>query len=146
MAYSSSPRIAQPSHLDYCMHIQLSELLTMNNDEDTSEWLGCPTPLEMYKHHCAMIEDEVAELEVQLRKARANISGLVQMNDLLATGKASAEAALRQALERMSAMSNEAPDNSSFRPIDLITEQRDLLHRENQRLLLELSVLKGPQP
>ncbi|PRW90925.1 hypothetical protein [Pseudomonas fluorescens] len=118
----------------------------MNIDEDTCEWLGCPTPLEMYKHHCAMIEDEVAELHVQLRKARANISGLVQMNDLLATGKASAEAALRRALERMSAMSDEAPDNMNFRPIDLVTEQRDHLFRENQRLLLELSVLRGPQP
>ena len=118
----------------------------MNIDEDTCEWLGCPTPLEMYKHHCAMIEDEVAELHVQLRKARANISGLVHMNDLLATGKASVEKELMSALERISAMNDGAPDNMSFRPIDLITEQRDHLHRENQRLLLELSVLRGPRP
>lgn len=70
----------------------------MNIDEDTCEWLGCPTPLEMYKHHCAMIEDEIADLQVQLRKARANISGLVQMNDVLATGKVKAESALNAAL------------------------------------------------
>ncbi|MGB3127739.1 MAG: hypothetical protein WBB95_28325 [Pseudomonas sp.] len=117
----------------------------MSIDLDTEDWLGCPTPLEMYKHHCAILEDEIAELDFRLKKAKQNISGLIQMNDVLATAKAVAEAALRQALERMSAMSNEAPDNASFRPIDLITEQRDLLHRENQRLLLELSVLRGPQ-
>jgi hypothetical protein len=111
-------------------------------DEDTCEWLGCPTPLEMYKHHCSMIEDEVAELQVQLSKARANISGLVKMNDLLATEKASAEAALRQALERVSTMSDKEPANVNFRPIDLVIGQRDYLLRENQRLLAELKSLK----
>jgi len=65
----------------------------VNLNEDTCEWLGLPTPLEMYKQQCAMIEDEVADLQVQLRKARANITGLVQINDVLVTGKAVAEAA-----------------------------------------------------
>lgn len=106
-------------------------------DEDTSEWLGCPTPLEMYQHQCALLEDELIQTQAMLRKARANIAGLVQMNDLLATGKASAEAALREAIERSSAVTNEEPDNVSFRPIDLVTEQRDHLFRENQRLRLE---------
>ncbi|WP_338576320.1 hypothetical protein V6L78_13215 [Pseudomonas canadensis] len=118
----------------------------MNIDEDTSEWLGCPTPLEMYQHQCALLEDELIQTEAMLRKARANVAGLVQMNDLLATGKASAEEALRGALERISTRSEEVPSNVSFRPIDLITQQRDHLFRENQRLLMELKVLKGPQP
>ena len=118
----------------------------MNIDEDTCQWLGCPTPLEMYKHQCALLEDELTETQALLRKSRLNIAGLVQMNDLLATGKASAEAALRVALERISAGNDEATGNLSFRPIDLITQQRDHLFRENQRLLLELKVLKGPQP
>ncbi|MGY2364086.1 hypothetical protein ACW9IO_16170 [Pseudomonas azotoformans] len=118
----------------------------MNIDEDTSEWLGCPTPLEMYQHQCALLEDELIQTEAMLRKARANIAGLVQMNDLLATGKASAEASLREALERISARSDETPDNVSFRPIDLITQQRDHLFTENQRLLMELKVLRGPLP
>ncbi|MGY2256545.1 hypothetical protein [Pseudomonas reactans] len=118
----------------------------MNVDMDTDDWLGCPTPLEMYKHQCALLEDELIQTEAMLRKARANVAGLVQMNDLLATEKASAESALRDALERISARSDETPDNVSFRPIDLITQQRDHLFRENQRILLELSVLKGPQP
>ena len=118
----------------------------MSIDEDTSAWLGCPTPLEMYQHQCALLEDELIQTEAMLRKARANVAGLVQMNDLLATGKASAEAALRGALERISARSEETPSNVSFRPIDLITQQRDHLFRENQRLLMELKVLRGPLP
>ena len=80
-----------------------------------------------------------------LRKARANVAGLVQMNDLLATEKAATEAELREALGRISSRSYEASENVSFRPIDLVTEQRDHLFRENQRLLMELKVLRGPQ-
>lgn len=118
----------------------------MNIDEDTCEWLGCPTPLEMHKHHCSLLEDEISTLYHQLRKARANVAGLVQMNDLLATGKASAETALREALERISAMGSDQTDKRSFRSVDLVTDQRDHLFRENQRLLLELKVLRGPQP
>ena len=114
----------------------------MNIDEDTSAWLGCPTPLEMYQHQCALLEDELIQTEAMLRKARANVAGLVQMNDLLATGKAAAETRLREALERASAMHDREPDNVSFRPIDLVTGQRDELLRENQRLLGELRDLK----
>ena len=115
-------------------------------DQDTCEWLGCPTPLEMYKHQCSLLEDELIQTVAMLRKARANVAGLVQMNDMLAAGKASAEATLREALERSSSMSSEKSDNLSFRPIDLLTEQRDHLFRENQRLLMELKVLRGPEP
>lgn len=114
----------------------------MTVDMDTDDWLGCPTPLEMYQHQCALLEDELIQTEAMLRKARANVAGLVQMNDLLTTEKASAEMALKEALDRISAMSNEESDNLSFRPIDLITGQRDDLLRENQRLLGELRDLK----
>ena len=50
-------------------------------DEDTSTWLGCPTPLEMYKHQCALLEDELNQAQVMLHKARRNIAGLVQLSD-----------------------------------------------------------------
>ncbi|NWF10038.1 hypothetical protein HX810_20410 [Pseudomonas salomonii] len=118
----------------------------MNLDEDTCEWLGCPTPLEMYQHQCALLEDELTATQKRLTEARRNIAGLVQMCDLLVTGKATAEAELKNALDRISSMSDEAPNNMSFRPIDLVTNQRDHLFRENQRLRLELIVLRGPQP
>lgn len=116
----------------------------MNVDMDTDDWLGCPTPLEMYQHQCALLEDELIQTEAMLRKARANVAGLVQMNDLLATEKASAEMALQEALDRISAMSNEPSDRGSFRPIDLITQQRDHLFIENQRLLSEIRQAQLP--
>ncbi|CAI8791308.1 Biogenesis of lysosome-related organelles complex 1 subunit 7 [Pseudomonas sp. IT-P253] len=47
--------------------------------EDTSDWLGCPTPLETCRHYLRMLENEVQELTLQLRKAREDIFGLVQM-------------------------------------------------------------------
>ena len=102
--------------------------------------------MRRYQHQCALLEDELVQTQAMLRKARANVAGLVQMNDLLATGKASAEAALAKALERITTMNDREPDSLSFRPIDLVTEQRDHLLRENQRLLLELTVLRGPKP
>lgn len=116
----------------------------MNLDEDTSAWLGCPTPLEMYKHQCALLEDELIQTQAMPRKARANVAGLVQMNDILAAGKAEIEKVLKKALDGASAISSEPPDAGTFRPIDLISGQRDYLLRENQRLLLELNVLGGP--
>ncbi|QYM70652.1 hypothetical protein K1X80_10050 [Pseudomonas sp. So3.2b] len=45
----------------------------MNIDEDTCEWLGLPTPLEMYKQHCLLLENEIKELNLLLRKARADV-------------------------------------------------------------------------
>ncbi|BBP60342.1 hypothetical protein [Pseudomonas sp. St316] len=48
--------------------------------EDTNDWLGCPTPLEMYRHSCHVLENEVQELTTQLRKARRDIFGLVEMH------------------------------------------------------------------
>jgi hypothetical protein len=117
----------------------------MNIDEDTCEWLGCPTPLEMYKHHAALLEDEVAALHIQLRKARENIAGLVQMNDVLATGKAEAEEALKLVHIEIQDLKC-ACTEPGILSMKLVAQQRDHLLRENQRILLELSVLRGPQP
>jgi chromosome segregation ATPase len=47
--------------------------------EDTSDWWGCPTELETCTHYLRMLENEVQELNQQLRKARENTFGLVQM-------------------------------------------------------------------
>jgi chromosome segregation ATPase len=51
----------------------------MNNDEDTLGWLGLPTPLHMYRQHCRLLENEIQELNVQLRKAREDVFGISQM-------------------------------------------------------------------
>ena len=111
----------------------------MNIDEDTCEWLGCPTPLEMYKHHCSMIEDELAGVQAQLRKARENIAGLVQMNDVLATGKATAEVSLKKALSDVAELNLENSQlGGKVRSLELVASQRDYLFIENQQLLAEL--------
>lgn len=48
--------------------------------EDTTDWLGCPTELETVPHYNRMLENEVQELTLQLRKAREGIFGPVQMH------------------------------------------------------------------
>lgn len=110
----------------------------MNIDEDTCQWLGCPTPLEMYQHQCAMLEDEISDLRKDLRAARENIQGLIQMNDDLVTGKAFTEAELKKALDNIARLNL---DNSELggkvRSLELVADQRDHLSRENQRLLME---------
>ena len=119
----------------------------MNVDMDTDDWLGCPTPLEMYKHQCSILVDELVETERMLRRARANIAGLVQMNDLLMTGKDQAETALEGALSQVAALNLEnSAQGRKLNGLAIITEQRDHLLRENQRLLEELRALKEPQP
>ena len=106
-------------------------------DEDTSEWLGCPAPLEMYKHQCALLEDELTKTHAMLRKARANIAGLVQMNDLLATSKASADEAASAAVLKLEEFKSSCTEPGIL-SMKLVAEQRDHLLRENQRLLGEL--------
>ena len=115
----------------------------MNVDMDTDDWLGCPTPLEMYQHQCSILVDELVETERMLRRARANIAGLVQMNDLLMTGKAEAEERLAAAEEKIRTLEQQY-SFASVQSVKIITGQRDHLLRENQRLLLELSVYKQP--
>lgn len=114
-------------------------------DDDTCAWLGCPTPLEMYKHQCALLEDELTVTQALLRKARKNIAGLVQMNDALASGKAEAQAVLKAAQAQISEL-KERCSEPAILGIKLVTEQRDYLLRENQRLHDELRKVTEPQP
>ena len=108
----------------------------MNVDMDTDDWLGCPTPLEMYQHQCALLEDELIQTAAMLRKARANIAGLVQMNDLLATSKANADEAARAAVLELEEFKR-ACTEPGILGMKLVAQQRDYLLRENQRLLIE---------
>ncbi|MNP43207.1 hypothetical protein D3C76_1370110 [compost metagenome] len=78
--------------------------------EDTSDWLGCPTPLDTCRHQLRMLENEIQELTLQIRQARQNIFKLVEMHteatnerdtlrSQLATAKAEAADANRLATE-----------------------------------------------
>lgn len=108
----------------------------MNIDQDTCQWLGCPTPLEMYKHQCALLEDELIQTQAMLTKARANIAGLVQMNDLLATSKTNADEAARAAVLELEEFKRACTEPGVL-GMKLVAEQRDYLFRENQRILME---------
>ncbi len=45
--------------------------------EDTADWLGIPTTEEMLQQHIVLLENEIGELNQQLRTARENIHKLV---------------------------------------------------------------------
>ncbi|MCM2362493.1 hypothetical protein [Pseudomonas sp. SR18] len=115
----------------------------MNIDEDTSAWLGCPTPLEMYKHQCALLEDELNQTQSALNKARRNIAGLIQLSDDLATGKTSAEDALNKARSEVSRLNRENSEmDRKINGLLTVAEQRDHLFRENQELLSQIREAK----
>lgn len=117
----------------------------MTLDKDTCEWLGCPTPLEMYKHQCALLEDELTQALAMLKKARANVAGLVQLSDELSTGKASAEAELKKALSEVTRLNLATSDlGAKNYSLQLVADQRDHLFRENQWLLSEIRKAQNP--
>ncbi|MBW9244182.1 hypothetical protein [Pseudomonas paracarnis] len=117
----------------------------MNVDMDTEDWLGCPTPLEMYQHQCSILVEELAQSERMLSRARSNIAGLVQMNDMLMTEKAEAEGKLAEALEKISTLEQQY-SFASVQSVKIVTEQRDYLLRENQRMLAEVKALHELHP
>ena len=99
--------------------------------EDTSDWLGCPTELETCRQFLRMYENEVQELTLQMRKARENIFGLVQMHADVSWERDQLRAELNHLKEEHSELS------SKVCSLQLIADQRDHLFRENQRLLME---------
>jgi len=99
--------------------------------EDTSDWLGCPTELQTCRHFLRMYENEIQELNLQLRKAREDIFGLVQMHADVSTERDRLRAELNRVAEENSELSGRV------RSLLLISDQRDHLFRENQRLLKE---------
>lgn len=106
--------------------------------EDTSDWLGCPTPLETCRHQLRIYENEVEELTLQLRQAREKIFKLVEMH----TAAAGERDALRTQLATTKAeVSRLHVENSELsgtvRSLMIVSDQRDHLFRENQKLLTE---------
>lgn len=93
---------------------------------------------------CALLEDELTATQKRLTEARRNIAGLVQMCDLLATGKTATEAELKKAAEDVSRLNLENSQlDRRINSMMTVAQQRDHLFRENQRLTLELSMLRG---
>lgn len=78
--------------------------------EDTSDWLGCPTDLETITHYKQMLENEVEELTLQLRKAREDIFCLVQMHGEASTERDTLRAELAQVRTALLAANRMATD------------------------------------
>lgn len=99
--------------------------------EDTSDWLGSPTELETCQQYMLMLENEVQELTLQLRKAREDIFGLVQMNGQLSNEKSKLKSELGNTnaqIEHLRAKTSEL--DSQVRSLLLIKDQRDYLLRQ----------------
>jgi len=75
--------------------------------EDTSDWLGCPTQLETVKHYADLLENEVLELNLQLRRARENIHGLVEMHAQAVAEREEAQRLLRERAGELAAVRKE---------------------------------------
>jgi len=99
--------------------------------EDTSDWLGCPTELETCRQFLRMYENEVQELTLQMRKAREDIFGLVQMHADVSKERDQ----LRLQLSRLHDENTEL--SGQVRSLLIVSDQREHLFRENQRLLKE---------
>jgi len=78
--------------------------------EDTSDWLGCPTELETCRYFLRITENEVQELTLQLRKAREDIFGLVQMYDEASTQRDVAMGNLRERSGQLAMLRKELYD------------------------------------
>lgn len=100
--------------------------------EDTSDWLGCPTELETCRHFLRICENEVQELTLQMRKAREDIFGLVQMHAEVSKERDK----LRADMHRLNAENTEL--SSKVHSLLMVSDQRDHLFRENQILLMEV--------
>ncbi|WP_433767301.1 hypothetical protein [Pseudomonas putida] len=94
--------------------------------EDTSDWLGTPSRLETVKHYASMLEDDIQELKRELRAARENISGLVQMNDRLS-------AELERKPTWMANLEAETTEQlSEIQSLTLVLDQKERIIRELQ--------------
>ena len=92
--------------------------------EDTSDWLGTPTQLDTITHYASMLEEDVQRLNRQLRAAKGNIAGLVEMNDKLSIDLKAA----RQQIDRLEAETTQ--QLSQIRSLSMIRDQNNKLRRK----------------
>jgi chromosome segregation ATPase len=81
--------------------------------EDTSDWLGCPIELETITHYKLMLENEVQELTLQLRKAREDIFGLIKMHGEASAERDSLRAQLVKVKAELAASNRRASDSET---------------------------------
>lgn len=98
--------------------------------EDTSDWLGSPTRLETVKHYTSMLEEDIQALKRELRAAKENITGLIQMNDQLS-------ADLERKRIWMANLEAETTDQlSEIQSLTRVLDQKEMIIRDLQALKL----------
>ncbi|VVO21618.1 hypothetical protein [Pseudomonas fluorescens] len=100
----------------------------MNPDEDTCEWLGIPTPLETCIQHTHLLENEIDNLNQQLRAARENIFKLVEMQAQTTKDRDQAREYLKEKAATLAELREQLRDlksasNVQVREIDELRDQ-----------------------
>ncbi|MDI1328923.1 MULTISPECIES: hypothetical protein [Pseudomonas] len=109
--------------------------------EDTSDWLGCPTELETCRYFLRITENEVQELTLQLRKAREDIFGLVQMHSDVTNECAALRAELAKAKADLAVLNRRATDIETKSNWELMANSRHI-----SELTIRIRELSGEKP
>ncbi|SED12568.1 hypothetical protein SAMN05216178_6337 [Pseudomonas saponiphila] len=107
----------------------------MHAEDETADWLGIPSPLETSKQHILLLENEIAELNQQLRAARENIFKLVNL-------QAQTESDRDEALARLRERSGEAARlRQHVRDLELTIRSQE---RANENLRRQIPETRMP--
>jgi chromosome segregation ATPase len=109
--------------------------------EDTSDWLGCPTELETCRHYLRMLENEVQELTLQLRKAREDIFGLVEMHAEVSRDRDQLRAELAKTKNELADSNRRATDIETKSNWELMANSRHI-----SELTIKVRELTGEKP
>ncbi|MCK9802077.1 hypothetical protein M1B34_31565 [Pseudomonas sp. MAFF 302030] len=103
--------------------------------EDTTDWLGIPTPLETCQQHIAMLEDEVQELTRQLRESRQRVFKLVEMYAEVSKERDKLRAEDEKNKNKMSELYLKNSElGNTINSLKIVKAQNDQLHRELSEL------------
>jgi len=108
-------------------------------DDESFGCLGVPTPLEMLKQQSALLCDEIADLGDRLRRSRANVAELIEMNQQLAAERDALRIKLAATEARVSDCLRQAGlDNNKMTGLMRVADQVEMLRGEldaaNKRL------------
>jgi chromosome segregation ATPase len=92
--------------------------------EDTDDWLGCPTPLETCRQQLRLYENEFEELNLQMRKAREDIFGLVQMHADVSSERDQLRAELTRVKTELAVSNRRATDIETKSNWELIAKDK----------------------
>jgi uncharacterized coiled-coil DUF342 family protein len=104
----------------------------VNTDEDTCDWFGIPTPLETCIQHTRLLQNEIDDLNRQLRAARENIFKLVEMQAQTVRERDEARDYLKEKAGKLSELRGQLRDLKSASNVQ--TQEIDGLRDQVARL------------